>query len=133
MKVLVATSYTQGVVPGDYQFTVEGELVTTVTMPCDDHERCGCSRGFAGLASARATTTAMVVERDGIDPELLAMAVLDSMERQGWTLGLDPLDIEDLLADHLDELEMVCSEYPIGTVVGRVGDLVYTRGLMHMA
>ena len=67
MRVLVATSEGQGTQPGDYCWTVEGEIVLTgPLLECADPHRCGCGRGFPGLGSARATTTATVVDRAGI-------------------------------------------------------------------
>ena len=52
MKVLVATKESQGELPGDYSWTVEGELVTAVVCECSSPKKCGCGRGFPGLASA---------------------------------------------------------------------------------
>ena len=68
MKILVATGWTQGTNPSDYHYCVEGELVW-LQDPCDrdqfhPDDECGCSRGFAGAASHRPTTTAMVVESE---------------------------------------------------------------------
>ena len=60
MLVLIATNELQGTAPDDYAWTVEGELVTPVATECASADRCGCARGFPGLESARATTTAMV-------------------------------------------------------------------------
>lgn len=66
MRVLVATEETRGERESDYGWTVEGELVW-VQEPCATDLRrlpnaCGCGRGFAGLASHRATSTAKVVD-----------------------------------------------------------------------
>ena len=70
MKVLVATSQTQGQRENDFNFCVEGELVT-VGLVCatdryDPDGGCGCGRAFAGLNSHRATTTAKVKERRAV-------------------------------------------------------------------
>ena len=64
MHVLTATSRTQGQRANDYTFTIEGELVR-VDEACGSDQRdpdggCGCGRGFAGMSSCRATTTALV-------------------------------------------------------------------------
>ena len=59
MKVLVATRATQDAQRGDFSFTVDGELVTAAGFECAN-PRCGCDRGFGGLASHRSTTTAEV-------------------------------------------------------------------------
>ena len=66
MLVLIATNELQGTSPDDYSFTVEGELVTPLAAECASGEQCGCDRGFPGLASGFATTTAMVAERPGV-------------------------------------------------------------------
>ena len=75
MLVLIATGELQGTQPDDYSFTVEGELVTPVAAECASGERCGCDRGFPGLASGFATTTAMVAERPGVTEDDLRDAV----------------------------------------------------------
>src|SRR4029078_5543731 len=68
MKVLVATRRSQGDRKGDFSFCVPGELVYLASIcDCDllfPKHGCGCSRGFAGLSSLRATTTAEVVDLD---------------------------------------------------------------------
>jgi hypothetical protein len=75
MKVLVATNETQGMFEDDYCSTVKGELVYIQTMACKN-PACGCDRGFAGLSSERATTTAMVVDR----PELTLTILVNITE-----------------------------------------------------
>ena len=76
MKVLVATDAGQGEAPDDYCWTLEGELVTPLVAECARPQRCGCGRGFPGFGSARATTTAMVVDLPHIGPAELEGAVL---------------------------------------------------------
>lgn len=117
MKVLVATERGQGTKPDDYSWTQEGELVRLDDCP-DRYCRC---TGFAGVESHRATSTALVVERDDLTPELL----VDIFERN-WISGgwgecltgdeLRELALEDVLTliSHLDGL-------PPGAVVGRTG------------
>lgn len=147
MLVLIATNELQGSHPGDYSFTVEGELVTPLVHECATAEQCGCSRGFPGLASGFATTTAMVVDRHGVTGEDLRAAVFDWMDRSGWidlfeiaareradandatTVAGDDVDdlIESVIDEHLDCIDEICSAYPEGTVVTRRGTLVTTR------
>jgi hypothetical protein len=103
--VLVATNESQGDEAGDYSFTVEGELVTPVTIECGSRTDCGCERGFPGLASAQPTTTAAVAWRPQISPELLRQAVFDSLERDGW-----------LIDGHADEFELLV-DYHVGSIV----------------
>ncbi len=127
MKVLVATRETQGRVPGDYFCTVEGELVTALTVECSESDQCGCARGFPGLASTRATTTAMVVERPELSDADLEAAMRDSLERDGWFRGLSVDEQNGLVAEHLEVLDLIVRHFDDGTVVGRHGDLVLSR------
>jgi len=127
MKVLVATHESQGAHPDDYCATLEGELVTTLGSECCSPDMCGCGRGFPGLASSMATTTAMVADLPHMNPDTLAGAVRDSLERGGWLGYLDPAEQDELVADHLIEIREVCSAFPIGTIVCRSGSRVFPR------
>jgi hypothetical protein len=137
MLVLIATNELQGTAPGDYAWTVEGELVTPVATECAEGERCGCNRGFPGLASGMATTTAMVVERPGVTEADLRDAVHDWLERGGWIELLEQTGMSDLdeidsivnavIDEHLDMILEVCDAYPEGTVVTRYGPFVAAR------
>jgi hypothetical protein len=147
MLVLIATNELQGAAPNDYAFTVEGELVTPLAAECASGEQCGCARGFPGLASGFATTTAMVAERPGVTEEDLRDAVFDWLDRCGWidlfeqtanersTAAIDDFDpdddvddlIESIIDEHVECIHEVCSTYPVGTVVVRRGSLVMTR------
>ena len=151
MLVLIATSDLQGTVESDYAWTVEGELVTPVATECASGERCGCNRGFPGLASGYATTTAMVVNRPGVTEADLRDAVYDWLDRGGWIdlleqtvvdrsvaagqdghLAIDEYDtldtmVDSIIAEHLDMIHEVCSSFPEGTVVVRRGPLVAAR------
>ena len=127
MKVLVATNETQGQRHDDYSWTVEGELVTPLAVECASPDRCGCARGFPGLGSSLATTTAMVVELPGLTPSDLRRAVGDSLERDGWTTELDDGEVAELVDDHVLAIAHVCDTYPVGTVVSRAGRYVHVR------
>jgi hypothetical protein len=151
MLVLIATNDLQGTVDSDYAWTVEGELVTPVATECASGERCGCNRGFPGLASGFATTTAMVVNRPGVTEADLRDAVYDWLDRGGWIdlleqtavdrasatghdgyLAIDEYDdidtmVDSIIAEHLDMIHEVCSSFPEGTVVVRRGPLVAAR------
>jgi hypothetical protein len=155
MLVLIATNELQGTSPDDYSFTVEGELVTPLAAECASGELCGCDRGFPGLASGFATTTAMVAERPGVTEDDLRDAVFDWLDRTGWVdlfeetarerASIDDADaefdvdgdvddlIESIIDEHVDCIHQVCSAYPVGTVVVRRGTRVMTRFLPHAA
>lgn len=127
MKVLIACNDTQGDHAGDYAWTVEGELVTPVVSECSRPGTCGCGRGFPGLASARATTTAMVVDRPDLHRDDVWDAIADSLERDGWSDDLDDDEFSELVDEHLECIEIVCRSFPVGSVVSRWGTKVYAR------
>ena len=149
MLVLIATNELQGTSPDDYSFTVEGELVTPLAAECASGEQCGCDRGFPGLASGFATTTAMIAERPGVTEDDLRDAVFDWLDRTGWIdlfeetardrASIDDVDavfdvdgdvgdlIESIIDEHVDCIHQVCSAYPVGTVVVRRGTRIMTR------
>jgi hypothetical protein len=139
MRVLVATHEGQGEVPGDYCFTVDGELVTTVVAQCCSSQECGCGRGFSGMASDRATTTAIVVDLPALTREALRGAVVDSLTRGGW-IGFSPealAELEDdeedwptddeVVDEHVAAIEAAGLGFEVGTVVGRRNQLVWDR------
>lgn len=127
MKVLVSTKEQQGSAAGDYQWTVDGELVAVGSLDCDCPD-CGCRRGFPGLASSKATTTALVVERPQLTMDDLRTAVAGWLERDGWFRHLDdPEERQDMTDEFADEIVHVCSDFPPGTVLSRDGDVVFAR------
>ena len=123
MKVIVATRRTQGQVPGDYCWTVDGELVRVLSPECLKPEACGCGRGFAGLASSR-STTAVVVD---LDLELASVieAVRDALDREGWLAALDEAEQVAEVVHHVSAIAEVAASYPTGTVVRRSGGKVF--------
>jgi hypothetical protein len=151
MLVLIATNELQGSARDDYAWTVEGELVTPVATECADGDRCGCARGFPGLASALATTTAMIVERPGVTESDLRDAVFDWLDRGGWIDLLERAAVERSIAaghdgclgaserqeidatvdaivdEHVERIHEVCASFPEGTVVERHGSVVTAR------
>ncbi len=122
MLVLVATMETQGETDGDYSFTVEGELVTALTDECDSPETCGCGVGFPGVASGLPTTTAMVVDRDHLDPVAFRTALRDSLEREGWHMVLRTAQFERYVDEHAALIDQICQAFGEGSIVRRHGD-----------
>lgn len=125
MKILVATGWTQGTNPSDYHYCVEGELVW-VQEPCDRDRAdpdggCGCGRGFAGAASHRATTTAMVVESDMTRDDVV-LAFRTSLPDGGWPLQW----AEDVADDNLE----IAAQLPAGTIIVRKLDEFFLRGAL---
>lgn len=112
MRVLVATVLTQGNRSGDYCYCVEGEPVW-ISEPCDRDRRdpnggCGCSRGFAGAASHRTTTTARVADLSLTRDELIT-AMRMSLADGGWPAEWAEAVIDDNLA--------IASVHATGTVI----------------
>ena len=136
MLVLVATKETQiGHLDegADYSFTVDGELVTPVVAACGTPERCGCDRGFPGFASGQATTTAQVVELVHITERDLRDVIGGALERDGWFDLVDDEERHELVDEHIGCIAAVCAAFPVGTVIGRHGDLVYDRSIAQAA
>ena len=119
MKLLTATSLTQGARENDFDWCVEGELIR-FDIVCDASARspddtCGCGRGFAGMSSARATTTALV--RD------LPMARLDVQSALAASLHAagylpDPEDL-DAVAEEAFDLVQIAATFDVGDVIER--------------
>ena len=122
MKVLVATTETQGQRSNDFHYCVEGELVTVGLVCATDRRNpdggCGCGRAFAGLNSHRATTTAMVKEVELSEADYVE-ALRSSLAQQGWPTS----DVGELAA----WLAQLVSEWPAGTIVERRLDDIYVR------
>jgi len=123
MKFLVATTRTQGERDGDYMACIPGEL-TWLPWICDIDRRdpdrgCGCSRGFGGLASHRATTTVEVAELTMTESEL-RLAFETSLRDQGWIPAYAPESlVSETLEDTLGLVRDVARSLPVGTVVRR--------------
>ena len=123
MKLLTATSLSQGYRENDFDFCVEGELVH-IDSPCarDKHDPdgpCGCGRSFGGLNSHYATTTAMIRDLDGFTPADYVEALRSSLEQQGWdsTQAVHEAAALYTLAQH----------WPAGTVLERRLDQIAAR------
>jgi hypothetical protein len=123
VKLLTATSRTQGQRASDFNWCTEGELVTTSTFVCDRDIRegpdggCGCGRAFAGLNSHSSGTTAMI--RDvPLTAGDLALAIRGYRESAGWLdLADDAETAESWLADEVADLIETAEAYPVGAVL----------------
>lgn len=88
---------------------------------------CGCGRAFAGLASRRATTTALVRDLD-LTREDLELAMAGQFDADGIsaaTIGED--EYIDLFDSRVDEMVRFGAVWPEGTVVRRMLDGVIIR------
>jgi len=133
MRVLVATNELQGTRAGDYAWTVEGEIVVPEATTCS-HPACGCGRGFPGVASDRATTTTVVFDLPHVSLNALREVIADWLERRGWRELLDdPDELDEVIDEHIENIELICSSYPVGTVLERGGSVIRPRRMMTAA
>lgn len=121
IKALVATAATQGVRTDDYNWCVEGELVWFPPTCCglDDAKRCGCERGFGGLSSRRATTTAMVSELN-LTRDDYVEALRSSVADQGYCPH-GTAEVADLML-------ALAQGFPTGAVVEKDLESIRLRG-----
>ena len=133
MLVLVATKELQGTAADDYSHTVEGELVTPVVAECCSPDRCGCAAGFPGLASSRATTTAIIADLAHLTEQDVRDVVEGALQRDGWFDFIDESDVHELIDEHVDAIAAVCATFPVGTVIGRRGSQVFRRSIAEAA
>jgi hypothetical protein len=132
MKVLTATSQTQGWRDNDFCWTVEGELVLFVPFECSRgsiDDGCGCRRSMGGAVSHRATTTMQVTERSDLNADAYFGLIADSLESQGYVNErlLTKAEVEDWVRDLSEELISLAAPWPVGTVVERRGDFIMLR------
>jgi hypothetical protein len=134
MKVLTATSQTQGWRENDFCWTVEGELVFLHPIECGrgtfDND-CGCRRSMAGLVSHRATTTMKVTERKDLNPDTYFTLVADGLESQRYVTEelMANRRVKEWVHELADELITLAAGWPVGVVVERRGDLIQRRTL----
>jgi len=146
MLVLIATDELQGATtPSDHHCAVDGELVAPVVIECPDEHCDVCNRAWFGLVSHGATTTAMIVDRPGVTASILRErlhgwldctgtvdAVVQAVEAGRYEVHGCVVDdpvaaVAELVDAHLDEINEICANFPVGTVVSRMGQLVAPR------
>jgi hypothetical protein len=127
MKLLTATTSTQGQRDSDFDWCIEGEVVTPLRVICDsDREEgpdggCGCGRSFSGLSSHKGTTTAVVRDIDGYTFEDLTEAVRSHRDQAGYDASAAEAE-----ASHIAAL---ADEYDAGTVLELRLDDIEVRAL----
>ncbi|MFJ1536385.1 hypothetical protein ACIOFV_50280 [Streptomyces mirabilis] len=127
MKLLTATSRTQGQRDNDFNWCVEGELVIVGPIVCDrDAEDpdggCGCGRAFAGLNSGKSTTTALVKDLDFTRTDA-AEAIRSALEQSGMARYYDAEDVAETVENALD----AAAHFNVGDVIERRLDDVTAR------
>jgi hypothetical protein len=124
MKLLTATSRTQGQRDNDFNFCIEGELVIVAPLVCetdrlDPDGGCGCGRSFGGLNSGKATTTAVVSDLP-LTPADAALAVRSALEQSNFIDFMQPEKVDDVITDTLE----LADSFDVGTIVEqRLGDV----------
>ena len=117
MKILVATTRTQGQRPNDFCFVPEGEPLMP-SFECEGEEvdgRCGCRRSLTGVKCRKATTTALVTEVRH-DRRWLASTFARSLRRAGFRP--EPEEVRQMV----DRAILVATRFATGSVVERRGD-----------
>lgn len=127
MKILRATTKTQGQRANDFSWTDEGEIVNWGAFECDREEvdgHCGCRRSLCGLNSLKATTTFIVTNEPHMTRSDLILLIVESMERGGWGTkdGVLPLAKQNAM-----DISAIASGYPEGTILERRGDWFNVR------
>lgn len=115
MKIIVATSETQGQRPGDFNFVPEGEVV--IVSDCDClHKSCGCSRSMVGVLCGKGTTTMKVIESDLTRDGYLRLV---REANKGYAdLGVD----ESSFDEQADALLTLAGGFQVGAVIERNGE-----------
>jgi len=130
MKILVATSETQGQRESDFSFTKEGEavcfdLICSRGMSEDIDGGCGCQRSMIGISTRKGTTTVKVVSRQITRTDYIK--ALAKSEALAWNKSETD---EGLLADirqQADRLIDIASGFDIGDVLEFRRDRVEKR------
>jgi len=124
VKLLTATSSTQGYRDNDFDFCVEGELVHIGESCAGEHPDpdgpCGCGRSFIGLNSHAATTTVLIRELPGFTPADYVEALRSSLQQQGR-------DASHVIHEAA-ALYTLARQFPAGTVLERRLDEIAARG-----
>ena len=94
--------------------------------PCDRDKinpegPCGCGRGFAGAASHRATTTAMVVG-SAMTGDDVVLAFRASLSDGGWPV--------ESAGDVADQNVEIAARLSVGTIIVRKLEDYFLRGVL---
>jgi hypothetical protein len=132
MKLLTATTRTQGQRDSDFTWCVEGELVTVAGVICGRDRAegpdggCGCGRSFGGLNSHKATTTAIVKDVEGFTFDDLLEAVFSYRQQAGWLEEGNAQHDADVKHETC-ELAELAAQYDTATVLERRLDIIQVR------
>lgn len=141
MRVLIAVNQQCRVHEHQPGEAVDGELVTPVLLECTEPARCRCNRSWAGLSTTGFSGLAEVADRPNLDRSELRRAIHNLLDEVGWiddvvqAIEADRADgvadvddpvwvVQRMIDDHLAQIDEICSTFPAGTVLSRLGDLV---------
>jgi len=138
MRVLIAVNQQRRVREHQPDHAVDGELVTPVLLDCTDPVNCRCNRSWAGLSTVGFSALAEVADRPNLDRIEMRRAVHGLLDEVGWidemVQSIEAADSDDsddpvwaterMIDEHLVQIDEICSAFPAGTVLSRLGDLV---------
>ena len=147
MLVLIATDPTPAHhrrfrLDTDVDAAVDGELVSPPVVDCPDVDCGTCATGWFGLVSHGATSTAMIVDRPGVtladlkrrihdwlDCSGIVDTIVQAVESGEYTVDGEPFDcpvaaVDDVVMAHVHDIQQICAEFRVGTVLSRLGTLV---------
>jgi hypothetical protein len=125
MRVLVATTETQGQRKNDFFNADEGELVH-FGSECDGEDvdgSCGCRRCMSGLDTAKATTTFKIVEMDMTEEDLTAK--LATFYHDKW--HIEGSEANELAVEEVSDLNSIVATFDIGEVLEKRGNSIQSR------
>lgn len=111
MKLLVATSDSQGMKKDDFFYAKEGEIVQLSAVCRNGVLRsCGCERSFSGTLSRAATTTAKITDVPTDFDELV-----DLIHRSENEAGFETSEAEARLKT--EEIIKIAAPFEVGDIV----------------
>ena len=122
MRILVATTKTQGARKNDFCFVPEAEPVM-FGFECDNEPidgGCGCRRAMVGVSCLKATSTVAVAETP-LDRDGLVADFVKSSKRSGFNLTAAEV------APMADDIIRIAGRFGTGAVLERRGDAFRAR------
>lgn len=119
MKLLAATTQTQGQRSNDFCFVPENELVVPPAFQCDSgsvDDKCGCRRSWSGMQGFKATTTMKVIEAD-LTPGEFEQRVLQYYIDGDWVKPDRRDEWKDRAGEAAYIVMALAKHRPVGTVL----------------
>lgn len=128
MKILVASSLSQGQRKNDFIWADEGEFVT-FPSECSREKvdgKCGCKRSMAGIDTRKATTTMKIIETSLTVPELVAKFAASDL-KAGWYSTMEEAIEENQMM--VNELLKLADKFEVNDILERRGNVIRVRNL----